>query len=152
MFYLKSTDFAGVFELPSTFFQPNIEARIEQRERVNINYVLGKDLGDLFYADLNVSGNPVSPRFVAIDSMLRSAVLGLTFIEVFTYLKSINSPTGIATVNSDTVNRYPYEVLAQTHDEAIDYAKQLRQYISSNSQLYPEFCKCCLQQLRYFIF
>lgn len=151
MFYLKNTDFVGIFELPATFFQPQIESRIEQRERVNIEYVLTKDLGEAFYTDLDASGNPQALRFQNIDNLVRNAILGLTFIEVFTFLKNINSPIGIASVKKEVVNRYPYEELALIYDESINNAKLLRKYIVQNSSVYPEYCSCCASEFRRFL-
>jgi hypothetical protein len=150
MFYLKLTAFEGVFQLPvnTPLFQNKIEKMIEQREKININYILGGDLGDVFYSDLDVNGDPQSARFVNINNKLKYSVLRYTFVEVFNLLRTLNSPLGTVTPTVAEAQNYPYFQIAILIDEAAEMGRELRKYIFSNGSIYPEYCPACISPLR----
>lgn len=138
MYYLKSTDYVGIFELPSGIV-PDYNTYSQQLELENIRRVLGIELGDLFYSDLDGMGNPVSARFISVDSMLRYVVLRLTYIDIMEVSRRVNSPIG---VNAPIETKYPVHLMMRIHDDAADYANNvLFKYLLDNSTIYPEFKK-----------
>jgi hypothetical protein len=150
MFYLKLTDFEGVFQLPvnTTLFQTKLEKMIEQREFENIKYVLGVELGQAFYADLDNAGEPQEQRFIDINDQLKYSVLRYTFQEVFTYLRTLNSPLGAVNPNVTEASQYPSIALATFIDEAATNGNLLRKNINKNCSLYPEWCAACVYPLK----
>lgn len=154
MYYLKTIDFDGIFTLPTNTpqFQTKMETMIEQREKENIKYILGNDLGNAFINDLDVNGDPQATRFVSIDAKLRYSVLRYTFTEVVTFLRTLVTPLGAVNPIQSETPQYPAIALAQITDEAAENGIQLRNEILKNSSQYPEYCPACVSTLRKMIF
>lgn len=150
MLYLKSADFVGVFILPTNTpqFQTKMETMIGQREFENIKYILGVELGQAFYADLDTNGDPQSQRFIDINTELKYSVLRYTFIEVFKQLSIMNTPLGNVQPAQVETPTYPFVTLAMLNDEAAENGRKLRKTILKQSVTYPEYCPACCSTLR----
>ena len=150
MLYLKLADFVGVFILPTNTpqFQTKMETMIEQREFENIKYILGVELGQAFYADLDTNGDPQSQRFIDINTELKYSVLRYTFIEVFKQLSIMNTPLGNVQPSQVETPTYPFVTLAMLNDEAAVNGRKLRKTILKQTAKYPEYCPACCSTLR----
>jgi|GEM_PF-6398503 hypothetical protein len=146
MFYLKQQDFFGKFSLPIVIptMNPKINQIIEQEEKEMFTYIMG-ELGKLMYADLDISGNPQTARFIQLNPYVYPAILRLTYCRIAKHFDNTPTPQGnVSPDKSPSANI----ALDSIWDEGIYYAEELRKYISENSLVYPEFCLCNCKSLR----
>lgn len=119
-----------------------------------IREMLGVVLGNLFLADINVSGVPVTPRFLTIFNPIQED-FGGSVIEskgvkdmlkniIFYYFARQNNTKITLSGNVTAVgeNSKPTSdnfYLARFHNYAIDTAKTIQWYITQHLDVYPEY-------------
>ena len=151
MLYIKQADLVGYLSIANTYPQvrSKVEDIIEQTSHDMIRYVIGNKLGSLFIADLDAFGNPVTLRFVNLNSVLYGAVLYLTIVQVTPHVAAITAPIGQITPDK---NQTAITQLAYLWDKGIDLARDTRKYLCENSAIYPEYCECNVEYLKKSIF
>lgn len=155
MAIVLNSDFIGKYELTlSDFTEPLIDAYIEKYEKHYLMKMLGKELYDLFIADLS-SGLPQSPIYTAIfeelvitsfcngelvSNGIKEMLIGFIYYHYTLDSDQLQTSVGtVKTVSENSENRRLTALSSSRFNDNVDSYRAIQYYIQENSSDYPTF-------------
>jgi hypothetical protein len=165
---LVVTDFKGLYNLSrNKFTKEDLEDDILRYEPLYLCYLLGKELADLYLADL-VNGVPQTQRFIDIHNTLclnedtcfcaghshldslgiKEYLLGVVYYyHVVTY-QNRHTMSGMvqnsSEISSNSANSDLYSQAEMRYNRSIKSSKAVQAYVLKNKDIYPEYKGVCM--------
>lgn len=159
MSIISVSDFTGYFHRlsQSEFKQDSQTTLITSSEGGYLAKILGKELADLFYADLDANNEPQTARFISIfnpfieqynkciyeSKGLKYALTGFIYYEFVANENIRSTDVGLNKSSMENATSLSqYNLLRQAeirYNDSIESVEAIQKYICENASTYPEY-------------
>ena len=152
---ISNSDFIGKYKVSTNSFTASVLTDFTtQYETIYLKELLGKDLSDLFIADLTAQA-PTTPIYLTLYNYLevesynkmyvsqgmKDMMLGFIYYE-FNRKDKIKQTINGAVVNQSELSReagFTENSITMNYNDSVDYYKTIQMYINDNLTDYPLF-------------